>query len=92
MASKRALRRRAVRENRLHIFIRTQHACGNKNQFATADEAEDALRSLMRSSYFDGGPMNVYLCPITQDHWHFGHIMHGTRGYSWLRKGCSRRR
>lgn len=92
MSSKRALRRLAVRKNRLHTFIGTQHACGNKNQFATADEAEDALQNLMRSGRFDGGPMNIYLCPISQQHWHFGHAVHCTGGYSWLRKGCSRRK
>lgn len=74
MASKRAQRRKAERQGTLRQFRHAQHACGNKERFKSEELAGIRLESLMNASYFDGGPMNVYLCPISGDHYHYGHI------------------
>lgn len=74
MASKRAQRRRAERTGHLSKFLHAQHACANKERFLTEAAAATALESLTNCRYFDGGNMNVYLCPTSKDHWHVGHI------------------
>ncbi len=74
MASKRAQRRRAEQRGCLKQFLHMRHGCANKTRFANEALAGAALESLMNCDYFDGGDMNVYLCPAGQDHWHFGHI------------------
>jgi hypothetical protein len=73
MASKRAIRRRAERTGTLRRFLGKQSGCRNKRQFSTLEEAQEALISLMRASYYDQQPMNAYLCVITHEHWHIGH-------------------
>jgi hypothetical protein len=46
----------------------------NKQPFDTFDQAEGEMLSLMGASYYDGEDLNVYLCPVTGNHYHFGHV------------------
>jgi len=77
MASKRCVRRRrervshtVCRSQRLHI----ERCCLNKQPFDTFDQAEGEMLSLMGASYYDSEDLNVYLCPVTGNHYHFGHV------------------
>jgi hypothetical protein len=46
----------------------------NKQPFDTFDQAEGEMLSLMGASYYDGEDLNAYLCPVTENHYHFGHV------------------
>lgn len=51
--------------------IRRNH-CGDKQQFATRDEARDAARAVHFRKGGEGKMMNVYLC-LWATHYHYGH-------------------
>ena len=54
--------------------LRIERCCLNKQPFDTFDQAEGEMLSLMGASYYDGEDLNVYLCPVTGNHYHFGHV------------------
>jgi hypothetical protein len=51
--------------------IRRNH-CGDKQQFATREEARDAARAVHFRKDSKGKMMNVYLC-LWATHYHYGH-------------------
>jgi len=50
--------------------------------FDTFDQAEGEMLSLMGASYYDGEDLNVYLCPVTGNHYHFGMCRASSAGKS----------
>ena len=76
MASKRNVRRRQMRAREaptpeLRVYIR--NSCSGKRPFPTHSQAKREMQDLMDAPYYDGEPLEVYPCPITGDHFHFGH-------------------
>lgn len=92
MVSKRGVRRRTLRRMKHdgcwpRSWFNLDTSCRDKNgrqktPFPTAEAAHQAMTRLMAASYFNGGEMNVYLCPVTKTHWHFGHVPGQRRKYA----------
>ena len=83
MASKRRKKRVAQRKGIVDVSTHRNKKCYSKQPFKSREEAEHNLSRLMASPFYDGRPMNVYICSLSdadEPHYHFGHSYEANHG------------